>query len=276
MRVELGSYGVWRRVAEITPELARSAEELGYGAIWVGGSPAGHLEEVEVVLASTERIPVATGIVNMWREDPGLVAASYHRIEDRFPNRFLLGLGIGHPEATREYRRPYDTMVEYLDRVEAEGVPTERLLLAALGPRALELAAERTAGAHPYLTTPAHTAFAREVMGAGPLLAPEHKVVLRPDHIEELARPNVSRYLKLVNYRTNLLREGWSEVDLAEGGSDALVEALVLGGEVPAVVARLQAHLEAGADHVCIQVLGPDPTDSYRILAQQMWGESSG
>lgn len=267
MNIDLGSVGVWRRAAEITPDLALAVEKMGYGAIWVGGSPAGHLEDVERLLEATERIPLASGIVNMWREDPDKVAASYHRLQERHPNRFLLGLGIGHPEATREYRKPYDTMVEYLARMDSAGVPKEHLVLAALGPRALKLAAERTAGAHPYLTTPSHTRFAREVMGEGPLLAPEHKVVLDPGLFEELARPNVIRYLGLVNYRNNLLREGWSEDDLADGGSDRLVDALVLNGSASVVAAGIRAHLEAGADHVCVQVLGDDPTDAYLTLA---------
>ena len=254
-------------MAEITPGMARAVEEMGYRAIWVGGSPAGHLEDVERLLEATERIQVATGIVNMWREEAATVAASYHRIQDRFPNRLLLGLGIGHPEATREYRKPYDTMVDYLDRMDSARVPKEHLVLAALGPRALKLAAERTAGAHPYLTTPSHTRFARGVMGEGSLLAPEHKVVLDSDRFEELARPNVSRYLALVNYRNNLLREGWSEDDLADGGSDRLVDALVLNGSASVVAAGIRAHLDAGADHVCVQVLGDDPTDAYRTLA---------
>jgi probable F420-dependent oxidoreductase len=274
MSIDFGRFGVWRRVAEITPELAADAERLGYGAVWVGGSPTGDLDSVERLLEATERIPMATGIVNMWREGAEIVAASYHRIQDRHPDRFILGLGIGHPESSREYAKPYQSMVDYLDRVEAAGVPADRLLLAALGPRVLTLSAERTVGAHPYLTTPRHTRLAREVMGEGPLLAPEQKVILDTDieRARAVGRENVARYLRLVNYRNNLLREGWAETDLADGGSDTLVDALILYGEVPKVAEGIKAHLEAGADHVCIQVLGGDPIEGQRRLAEVLLG----
>jgi probable F420-dependent oxidoreductase len=263
--VTFGKYGAWRRIGDWTPEDAAAVEDMGYGAIWAGGSPSADLEAVEALIAATSRVPVATGIVNMWRADPAEVARSYHRIEERHPGRFYLGLGIGHPEATAEYRNPYETMVEYLDRVEAEGVPSDRIILAALGPRALKLAATRTYGAHPYLTTPAHTKMAREVMGPGSFLAPEHKVVLDREEWERLARPNVERYLRLRNYRANLLREGWDQSDLE--GSERLIEALVLTGHPAAVAAALSRHIGAGADHVCVQVLGQDPLAGYRALA---------
>jgi probable F420-dependent oxidoreductase len=268
--MEFGTYGAWRRVGELSPRDAAAIEDLGYGAIWVGGSPPADLDAVEAVLAATRRIPIITGVVNMWRADPDDAARSYHRLEAGHPGRFFLGLGIGHPEATSEYRSPYRTIVEYLDRMDDAGVPRERMVLAALGPRVLRLAAERTLGAHPYLTTPRHTALAREVVGNA-LLAPEHKVVLDEDQWRRLARPNVERYLSLVNYRSNLLREGWDASDVDEG-SDRLVEALVLGGDTESVAARLEEHLAAGADHVCVQVLGDDPVDGYRRLADQLLG----
>lgn len=268
--MDFGRFGVWRRVGELTPGLATAVEEMGYGAIWVGGSPPPELEAVEAVLDATRSVPVATGIVNMWRADPDEVARSYHRIEVRHPGRFFLGLGIGHPEATSEYRSPYRTMVEYLDRVEAAGVPGERTILAALGPRVLRLAAERTAGAHPYFTTPAHTKMAREVMGPEALLAPEHKVVLEPARWAELAHPNVERYLRLTNYRASLLREGWDESDLE--GSERLEKALVLDGDAGSAARALAEHLDAGADHVCVQVLGDDPISGYEALAPELFG----
>jgi probable F420-dependent oxidoreductase len=270
MGVELGAFGVWRTLSGITPAMAAQIESLGFGAIWVGGSPGGDLVEVEALLDATDRIPVATGIVNMWRDDAEIVADSYHRISERHPDRFLLGVGIGHREATQEYHKPIEKMTDYLDRLDIAGVPREGRVLAALGPKALTMAAERTAGAHPYLTTPRHTGYAREVMGSGPLLAPEHKVVLEADSTiaRSLARPVVSRYLSRVNYRNNLLREGWTEQDLVEGGSDRLVDALVLHGSPEEVAAGLTAHIDAGADHVAIQVLGDDPIDSYRKLSE--------
>ena len=245
-------------------------EKLGYGAIWIGGSPSGDLKIVDQLLGATDHIAVATGIVNMWQDDAATVAASYHRIEQRFPGRFLLGVGIGHPEATQEYIKPYDKMVAYLDELDAAGVPVAGRALAALGPKVLRLAADRTAGAHPYLTTPAHTREARELMGAGPLLAPEQKVVLDTDtaRARALGREKVaSPYLKLSNYVSNLRRLGWSDEDLANGGSDALVDALVAHGDAETAAAGLTAHLDAGADHVCVQVLG-DALSGYRQLAE--------
>ena len=274
MKIEVGAFGVWQMVAKVTPELAEQVEKLGFGAIWLGGSPPGDLDHAEKLLDATERITVATGIVNMWREDAAAVAASYHRIADRHPDRFLLGVGIGHPEATQEYHNPLQKMVDYLDLLDEAGVPKEGLVLAALGPKALALAAERTAGAHPYLTTPRHTEYARQVMGAGPLLAPEHKIVLDTDPAKarDAGRAIVSRYLNRVNYRNNLLREGWTEFDLEDGGSDPLVDGLVLNGTAEEVAAGLVAHHEAGADHVAIHVLGDDPLDTYRELSEVLLG----
>lgn len=269
MDISLGSFGVWRRLAEITPEMAQEAEALGYSAVWVGGSPPGDLEAVEQIIAATERIPVLTGIVNMWREDAALVATSYQRIEERHPNRLILGVGVGHPESTKEFQKPIDKIVDYLDQLDARSVPKDRRLLAALGPKVLRLAAERTRGAHPYLTTPRHTAFARQVMGAGTLLAPTPMVVLTAgaSPAPPEARAIVERYLRLSNYRRNLLREGWDSSDLEAGGSDRLVDALVLHAPPETVVTGLTAHLEAGADHVAVYVLDNDPIDSWRQLA---------
>jgi len=271
MTVDVGRYGIWRRCTDLTPEFATEAEKLGYGAIWIGGSPSGDLALAEQLLDATERIAVATGIVNMWKTPAAEAAASYHRIAAKHPDRLLLGVGIGHPEATKEYRSPYATMVAYLDELDVAGVPTAGRVLAALGPKALRLAADRTAGAHPYLTTPEHTRQAREIVGDGVLLAPEQKVVLDTDveRARSIARPAVDRpYLHLVNYRSNLQRLGWSEADLDNGGSDALVDALVAHGDVEAVAARLRAHLDAGADHVCAQVLtAGDPLPALRELS---------
>jgi len=254
--------------------MAEEIEALGYGAIWVGGSPKGDLEDVERLIEATEQITVVTGIVNMWRESAEEVAASYHRIESRHSGRFMLGVGIGHPEATAEYQHPLDKMDDYLSRLVAAGVPAERLVLAALGPKALRMAAERTAGAHPYLTTPRHTRYARGVLGQGPLLAPEQKVVLGADPVaaRSVGRPVVARYLGLVNYCNNLRREGWSAEDLIDGGSDALVDALALHGTAAQLVPGIRAHLEAGADHVSVQALGQDPMATHRQLASLLFG----
>jgi probable F420-dependent oxidoreductase len=253
----------------MTPDLAAAVEDLGFGAIWIGGSPSGDLELVESLLAATEHIPVVTGIVNMWRDDPETLAASHRRVTARFPGRFLLGVGVGHRESTQEFQDPMGKIDDYLGQLDRGGVPPDEIVLAALGPKALTIAAERTAGAHPYLTTPHHTALARQVMGEGPLLAPEHKVVIEsdPDHARAIGRPVVARYLGRVNYRKNLLREGWLDADLDHDGSDRLVDALVLHGAVEDVVSELRAHLEAGGDHVGIQVLDDEPMPAYEALA---------
>ena len=273
MTIELGRIGIWRRRSELTPRLAKEVEALGYGAIWIGASPPADLFLAQELLDATTHLAVATGIVNMWSAPAVDVAASYHRIAAAHPGRFLLGVGIGHPEATQEYRSPYATIVDYLDVLDAEGVPVEDRALAALGPKVLALAAERTAGAHPYLTTPEHTRYAREILGDGPLLAPEQKVVLDTDAVaaRALGRPAVDRpYLHLRNYTSNLTRLGWSAADLADGGSDALIDALVVHGDAATVAAGIRAHLAAGADHVCLQLLTPpaaDPLPGLRALA---------
>ena len=245
------------------------AEALGYGTIWIGSTPPGDLALAESMLDATERITIATGIVNMWVTRADEVAASYHRIAAKHPGRFLLGVGIGHPEATSEYRSPYATMVEYLDALDEAGVPVADRALAALGPKALRLAADRAAAAHPYLTTPEHTREARELIGAGTLLAPEQKVVVDTDadRARAVGRAYVENpYLHLSNYRSNLQRLGWTVADLADGGSDALIDALVAHGDAASVAARLTAHLDAGADHVCAQVLTADDADPLPAL----------
>jgi probable F420-dependent oxidoreductase len=272
MGIELGKIGIWRHATGLTPELAGEVEALGYGAIWIGSSPDGDLRLAEQLLDATDHIAVATGIVNVWKDDAATVGASYHRIAARHPGRFLLGLGIGHPEATREYRQPYATLVSYLDELDDLGVPAEGRVLAALGPKVLALAAQRTAGAHPYLVTPEHTREARQVLGAGPLLAPEQKVVLEtdPERARAIGRPRVEKpYLGLSNYLASLRRLGWTDADLADGGSDALIDALVLHGDAEAIGRGITAHLDAGADHVAIQVLGPDPLPALRALAPE-------
>ncbi|MDF0528511.1 LLM class F420-dependent oxidoreductase [Tsukamurella sp. 8F] len=269
MTAHLGRIGIWTHHSTLTPQLAIEGERLGYGAIWAGGSPSGDLGFVDEALAATDSLVIATGIVNIWQDDPATVAASHRRIVDRFPGRFLLGIGAGHREATQEYVKPYEALVAYLDGLDAAGVPADERVLAALGPRVLRLAAARTAGAHPYLTTPQHTREAREILGKGVLLVPEQKVVLETDAVRarEIARPTVEFYLGLQNYRANLLRLGFTEEDLEGEGSDRLIDALALHGDVDTVATGLREHLDAGADQVVIQVLGDDPSAGYRALA---------
>jgi probable F420-dependent oxidoreductase len=245
-------------------------EALGYGAIWLGGSPGGDLKVVEDLLDTTDHIAVATGIVNVWKDDAATIAADYHRIAVRHPGRFLLGLGIGHRELVNEYQSPYATLVSYLDQLDELKVPVEGRALAALGPRVLRLAAERTAGVHPYLVTREHTQQAREIMGPGPLLAPEQKVVLEtdPERARSIGRGLVANSsLGMANYVSNLHRLGWTDEDLADGGSDALIDALVVHGDADALARGVTAHLDAGADHVAVQVLASDPLPTLQALA---------
>ena len=201
---------------------------------------------------------MATGIVNVWTAPADEVAEAYHRIENAYPGRFLLGIGVGHPEHTDEYRKPYDVLVEYLDVLDDACVPTSRRVVAALGPKVLKLSAQRSAGAHPYLTTPEHTAQARDVIGNSVFLAPEHKVVLTTDADEarEIGRETVDFYLDLSNYVNNWKRLGFTDEDVAKPGSDKLIDAVVAHGTPDEIASRLGEHLDAGADHVAIQVLG--------------------
>jgi probable F420-dependent oxidoreductase len=275
VRSRVGRFGVWHRGAP-PAELAPALERLGYGTLWLGGSPAGDLHTVEELLDATSSLMLATGIVNIWSSDVHEVAASFARVQERHPDRFVLGVGVGHPEATSKYRSPFESLSAYVDSLLADGVPADRLVLAALGPRVLRLAAERTAGAHTYLVPPEHTKQAREIMGPAALLAPEQKVVVDPDpeRARALARPAVARpYLGLSNYTNNLRRLGWSDADLAEGGSDALIDALVAHGSANDVAARLHEHLEAGADHVAVHLLtrdDEDPVETFTTLARAL------
>jgi probable F420-dependent oxidoreductase len=259
---DLGRIGVWRHAYGLTPDYLRTVERLGYGTLWLGGSPPADLRIAEEALDATGTLTVATGITNIWSAPAGEVAESFHRLEARHPGRFLLGIGAGHREAHGQvYTRPYEAVVSYLDELDAAGVPSGRRVLAALGPRMLRLAAERSAGAHPYLTTPEHTRQAREVLGTGTLLAPEQKIVLGTDPAAARAvgRAAVDNpYLHLRNYVANLRRLGFTEAEIADGGSDRVIDALVAHGDTASVTARLTEHLDAGGDHVAVQVLPAD------------------
>jgi probable F420-dependent oxidoreductase len=257
LKPDLGRFGVWTG-GPVSPEQAVEIEKLGYGALWVGGSPSADLAFVEPILEQTSTLQLATGIVNIWSAPAETVAESYHRIENAYPGRFLLGVGVGHPEHTQEYTKPYQALVDYLDALDAKTVPTSRRVIAALGPKVLKLAKERSAGAHPYLTTPEHTAKARELVGNTVFLAPEHKVVLTTDadKARELGRKTVGFYLDLSNYVNNWRRLGFTADDVAQPGSDKLIDSVVAYGSPDQIAARLHEHLDAGADHVTIQVLG--------------------
>jgi probable F420-dependent oxidoreductase len=194
---KLGKIGVWRSAAQLSPEVAATLERLGYGAIWIGGSPSGDLRLAEQLLDATTTLTVATGIVNIWKDKAEPVAASYHRIEARHPGRFLLGIGVGHPEAIgARYAKPYEALVGYLDELDAAQVPIGRRVLAALGPKMLKLSAERAAGAHPYLTTPEHIRKARAILGSGVFLAPRLRPagdIADPEHATKTALRRLAR-----------------------------------------------------------------------------------
>jgi len=273
MSVDVGRNGIWLMRGHQTPEVAAEIEERGFGAVWVGGSPPADLAVAESLLAATEGIAVGTSIVNMWQVPAAEVAVSYHRIADRYPGRFLLGVGIGHPEADRVYASPYDTIQTYLDELDAAKVPVEGRALAALGPKVLRVAGERTAGALPYLTVPAHTREARGILGDGPLLAIEQKIVPSTDaaRARAVAEPTIQRYLGLVNYRRNLLRSGFTEEDL-DTPTDRLVDALALHGTTEQIATGLKAHAAAGADHVAAQILtsSGEVDDEFRAALREL------
>ncbi len=276
----LGRYGVWSvalrsedpdRSGE-RAEAAAELEELGFGTVWLGGSSAVH--HAEPLLTATSTLAVGTSIQSIWQHEADATAAAYAGLEKTHPGRFLLGLGVSHAKLAAQYRRPYSALVTYLDALDAAGVPAGRRVLAALGPRTLELSRERAAGAIPYLVTAEHTAQAREILGAGPLLAPELKVVLEtdPDRARALARAYLAMYLELPNYTNTFLRLGFTEADLAGGGSDRLVDAVFAWGDEDRIRERIRAFEAAGADHLALQVVdGGDreslPREGWRRLA---------
>ena len=255
-KIDLGRFGFFGMGA--TPVQAQEIERLGYGTIWVGGSPPAELSFVEPLLASTNTLKVATGIVNIWTAAAKPVAESFHRINTAYPGRFLLGVGVGHPEAISEYRKPYDALVEYLDELDDYGVPADQRVLAALGPRVLKLSAERTAGAHPANATPEHAAQARAVIGPNALLAPVHNVVLTNDAEEARAigRAALDRYFSLTNYVSNWKRLGFTDADVTRPGSDMLIDAVVAHGTPDDIAEQLGEYLTAGANHVAVLVHG--------------------
>ncbi|BDU02437.1 hypothetical protein IFM12276_54650 [Nocardia sputorum] len=265
----LGRFGVWRAFNGFSPADARELEQLGYGALWLGASPPADLAVVEPLLEATETITVASSIVNIWASPAKEVADSFHRIEARFPGRFLLGIGAGHPEHTGEYRKPYDALAEYLDDLDAAGVPAERRAVAALGPRVLKLAAERSLGALPYFVPSAHTAKAREIVGPDVLVATEHKVVLTDDAraAHTVADETVAFYLGLTNYVSNLRRFGFTDADLTVPPGDRVFDAVIAHGTPERIADRLTEHLDAGADHVAVQILGDNYLPALRTLA---------
>ena len=290
-RFDLGRVGIWTGVLDALPSaearrVAGELEELGFPTLWipetVGRDP---FVTATLLLDSTERLHIATGIANIWARDAVTMANTQRSLEEAFPGRFLLGLGVSHHHLVdrvrhHDYSKPYSKMVGYLEEMDQaifRGVgPKERsaTVLAALGPKMLQLAATKADGAHPYFVPVEHTKTAREILGPGPILAPEQMVVIDSNRERglETARKGMAVYLRAPNYVNNLKRLGFNDDDVADGGSERLVDAIVAVGPVEKAVDRVQQHLDFGADHVCVQVLGEDlaapPRDGWRELAQ--------
>ena len=286
--IQLGSIGIWTRQLEDQPaakaqEAAAELEQLGFGAIWFGeayGREA--FTHAGLLLAATRRIVIATGIANIYARDPVTMAAAQKTLAEAYPDRFVLGLGVSHVPLVEQmrghrYEKPVPTMRAYLDAMDKApyraAPPTSKpiRMLAALGPKMLQLAAERTEGAHPYNVNPEHTAQARGILGSGPYLCPEQAVVLETDAAKarQIGRAFLGIYLGLPNYANNFLRLGFDEADLQNGGSDRLIDAIIGWGDLYAIRNRIRAHQSAGADHVCIQVLTEDP----HALPMRQWRE---
>lgn len=276
----IGRLGVWsfqleRMAVGDAQRTVAAIEDLGYGAVWIPESVTSRevLSHAALLLMGAQRVAICTGIANIWARDPWAMANGARTLADAFPDRFVLGIGVSHEPAVRRrggtYERPLERMREYLDAMDGAkstapetSRPAPRVL-AALGPRMLRLAAERTAGAHPYFVPPEHTAVAREHLGQGPLLAVEQAVVFERDAAtaREIGRSHMRGYIRLDNYANNLRRLGWSDADLADNGSDALVDAIVAWGDLDAIRTRIERHFAAGADHVCVQALARDPSE---------------
>ena len=283
--MDLGRIGVWwsgswRATDNPDLNVAGELEALGYGTLWSsGGFEPGFSSRFGKLLAATQHLTVASGIVSVWAAAPADVGPAVADLEDRFPGRFLLGLGASHSAIVPDYALPYSHVVGYLDALDAleRPVPPERRILAALGPRMLELAKARAAGAHPYFVPVEHTAGARAVLGHGPLLATEVAVVLETDRAAALAlaRQYAAIYLPLPNYADNLRRFGYGDADIERGGSDRLIEAIIPWGDAETIARRVHDHLDAGADHVCVQVIAGlqgFPLAEYRELAPALLG----
>lgn len=282
--MDLSGVGVWSSQLRYSDpgEAAESAaelEELGFEALWIPDVGGPVMDAVENLLASTKQVVIATGILNLWMHEPSDVAAKYAALTAAHGDRFLLGIGVSHAplvdsKEPGRYRKPLAATRGFLDALDAaeQPVPVENRVLAALGPKMLELAATRSRGAHPYLVTPDHTRQAREGLGDGPLLLPEQTVLLTDDRAAARAVGTdwLRAYMALPNYANNLLRSGFTEDDLASV-SDRLFDAIIAWGDEVAVVKRVNEHRAAGADHVCVQVLTADPTefprDQWRRLA---------
>jgi probable F420-dependent oxidoreductase len=272
LRDRIGRVGVWLGSIGLEPARQERAaigriEELGYGTVWFGEGPANReaMSHAALLLQASDRLVIATGIANIWARDAAAAINGANTLNEAYDERFLLGLGVSHAPIVdsrgHDYAKPLTAMRTYLEAIDEHtyGGPSPEhpspIVLAALRPKMLELARERTAGAHPYFVPPAHTATAREILGPGRLLAPEQVVVLEPDaaRAREIGRRHMASYLQLPNYVNNLRALGYEDADFADGGSEQLVDAIVAWGDEEAIAGRVREHLDAGADHVAIQ-----------------------
>src|SRR6185295_9862069 len=285
--MELGRVGLWHFLdlvpARAAQEAAREIERLGYRALWIPEALGREVfTHAALLLAATERLIVATGIANVFGRDAMAMAAAQKTLAEAYPGRFLLGMGVSHAPLVagmrgHDYRQPLSFLRGYLDAMDsavfmgAQPAEAPPRVLASLHPKSLELARERAWGSHPYFVPPEHTAKARKILGPGKLLAPEQMVCFAKDPSEAraIARQAMTTYLGLPNYVRNLKALGWTDDDVANGGSDELVDAIVAWGGIDAVVARVKAHHDAGADHVCLQVLRASPVE----LPREEWRE---
>jgi probable F420-dependent oxidoreductase len=277
--VDLGRVGIWTGQLDYVPasgvrEAAAEVQSLGYGALWTGEAVGREVLSVAgLLLAATETLVVGTGIANIWARDALAMAAGQRTLAEAYPDRFVLGIGVSHAPLLavrgQGYDKPWSFMRDYLAAMEQgraanRSVPPSGAaptVLAALGPRMLELARDAADGAHTYFVPPEHTAAARLLLGPDKLLAPEQVAVVEtdPSTAREIARRHTGSYLRLANYTANLRRLGYTDEDFTGGGSDRLVDAIAVWGDEAAIADRVRAHLDAGADHVAVQVLDPDP-----------------
>jgi len=280
------SFELERMTAADEGRLAQEVESLGFRALWIPESLGSKevFAHAGLLLAATKTLIVASGIANIWARDPVAMANGARTLQEAYADRFLCGIGVSHKPTIDArlgggYERPLSRMRDYLDGMDKAPYvgpnrkdPPPPRVLAALGPRMLRLAAERSLGAHPYFVPVEHTAIARKELGPEPLLAVEQGCTLEPDpaRARAVARRHTKRYLGLDNYANNLRRLGWTDTDLAGEGSDALVDAIVAWGEVSAIRARAEAHRTNGADHVCLQVLGDDLAGQLRVIARAL------
>lgn len=276
----LGRIGIWSlelRFGDPAAAVDAVAEldELGFGAIWIPGGVGGDiLGDVDRLLSASRKAVIATGIINLWKHEPADIGAWWLAQPAERQARLLLGLGVSHgPLIGEAYAHPLAAMRDYLTRLSEQGLPASALCLAALGPKMLELARDRTAGAHPYLVPPEHTAVARKILGRDALLAPEQAVVLEsdPERARAICRPTLQHYSRLPNYRNSWARLGFAEEEITTV-SDRLIDALFAWGSVDQIADRVNAHLAAGADHVCLQVITGAPRPDVDA-ARPAWRE---